>query len=481
LNNPRVRFAPSPSGAPHIGNGRTALFNWLYARANGGRFILRIEDTDHARSSETSEQLVLDTLFRLGLCWDEGPDIGGPYGPYRQSGRQRLYARAVRKLLETKEAYPCYCSPHELEMERKAAIAARKPPRYSGKCSGLTGAERSALEKGGIKPAIRFKAQGKKVEFHDTVRGGVYFDTADFGDFIIMRSDATASYLLASAVDDMEMGITDVIRGEDHLSNTPMQILIMRALGHEPPRYAHLPMILGPDGSKLSKRQGSADIHELLEAGYLPDAINTAMAMLGWSGVKGNKVETLEAIAAKFDLGGISRSPSRYDKKRLDNLNSKALRSMEADELFRLATPALEQSGFPIGIFSEGQLLAMVETAQESVNVPADVVEHMSQFVGAVRPDEITLEILKAPETSQVADALKKALSGLSAIDMARYKSVIESVCLQTGLKGKRLYQPVRAITTGATRGPKLVDIFTILGPKELLKRIDESEASRRA
>ncbi len=481
MNNPRVRFAPSPSGAAHIGNGRTALFNWLYARANSGKFIVRIEDTDQARSSETSERLVLDTLSRLGLRWDEGPDIGGPYGPYRQSERQHLYARAVRELIETNDAYPCYCSPRELEMERKASIAARKPPRYSGKCRKLTVAERSAMEKGGIRPAIRFKIKGGSVEFDDAVRGGVSFDTADFGDFIIMRSDATASYLLASAVDDMEMRITDVIRGEDHLSNTPMQILIMRALGHEPPRYAHLPMILGPDGSKLSKRHGSADIHELLEAGYLPDAINTAMAMLGWSGVDGNEVETLEAIAAKFDLGGVSRSPSRYDKKRLDNLNSRALRSMDTGELLSLVSPALERSGFPIDRFGEEHMRAMIETAREGANTPADVVSHMGQFAGAVKPDDATLTILKAPETSQVADALKKALSGLSTIDTEKYKSVIESVSLQTGLKGKRLYQPVRAVITGAASGPKLADIFTILGPEELLKRIDKLEALERA
>ncbi|MDH5639426.1 MAG: glutamate--tRNA ligase, partial [Nitrospinota bacterium] len=286
----RVRFAPSPTGPLHVGGARVALFNWLFARRVGGKFILRIEDTDAARSTPEYEAKIIKSLRRLGLTWDEGPDIGGPCGPYRQIERHAAYQDVAERLAAKGITYPCYCSEEELEKERKQMISRRLAPRYSGKCRAISSEARTQKEAEGIRPATRFiMPEGETIHIKDEIRGGVTFETSDLGDFIIVRSDGSASFLLASAVDDAQMGISHIIRGEDHLSNTPRQMMIIRALGGAPPHYAHLPMVLDEKGKKLSKRVGATDILELLDSGHAPEAINTAMAMLGWAGVDGSE------------------------------------------------------------------------------------------------------------------------------------------------------------------------------------------------
>ncbi len=448
------------------------MFNWLHARRTGGEFVLRIEDTDIKRSSSESEARLLDSLKKLGLTWDEGPDIGGEYGPYRQSEKLKRYEDATRELIESGHVYPCYCSPKELEAERAAMQTAHKPPRYSGQCRSLTHDERESKEAAGARPSYRFRVEGGEVKFTDGVRGEVCFRTRDIGDFIIMRSDGVAAYYLASAVDDLDMAISDVIRGEDHLSNTPKQILIARALGREPPRYSHLPIILNKEGQKLSKRSDAADVSELLADGYLPDALNTAMAMLGWSGVSGEEAESLELLTEKFDITKVSRSPAKYDEARLDNINSKALKAMPPGALRKILSPFLESANFPFEKFSGGQLGKIVDAARDAFGKPSDAVYQIAQFASPLEPDAAAKEILARPETKPVIDALLLAVEDMDSIDSEGYKAVVESVSLKTGLTGKKLYQPIRVAVTGTTRGPKLTDLFCILGPHEIKQRL---------
>ncbi|VAX21301.1 Glutamyl-tRNA synthetase @ Glutamyl-tRNA(Gln) synthetase, partial [hydrothermal vent metagenome] len=347
------------------------------------------------------------------------------------------------------------------------------PPRYSGKCRSLSDSERELKEKTGAKPAYRFKVTGREVTFKDGVRGDVSFKTKDIGDFIITRADGSAAYYLASSVDDIDMEITDVIRGEDHLSNTPKQILIMRSLGFEPPRFCHLPIILGADGQKLSKRSGAADVTELLNAGYLPSALNTAMAMLGWSKVTGQSAEPLESMARIFDITDVSRSPARYDEARLDNINQKALKALPSKKLIEVLKPSLESVNFPFDNFDEESLFKIVDAARDALGKPQDAAEQMIQFARLSSPDKTAKEIAASPEFKIVTDALLSCLKEENSIDEDGYKAVIESVSSKTGLKGRKLFQPLRVAVTGAVSGPKLADLFIILGPEEIKKRLE--------
>ncbi len=458
----RVRFAPSPTGALHVGGARTALFNWLYARRHDGVFVLRVEDTDQERSTPEAERKILGALDKLGLDWDEGP--------YRQSEKRERYREVVDKLTSDGHLYPCFCTADELEAERKAMIAKNRPPRYSGKCRKLTDAERDDRKANGDPFAQRFKVEGATIEFDDMVRGRVSFKTADIGDFIVMRSDGAPVFYLASAVDDIDMQITDVIRGEDHLSNTPKQIMIMRALGAEPPRYAHLPIILGVDGQKLSKRKDAPDISDLLNSGYLPESINTAMAMLGWAGVKGKQAESLDEMAQKFDIAKISRSPAKYDPERLENINSKALRQAPDNILMSALRPLLDKAEFPFEKFDPKQMEMIINAARDALGSPAEAVEQLAQFAAKVPADTQTEKFIAMPENLQVRTALTSIIEGYDTIDADSYKSVIDSLSAQTGLQGGALYKQIRAIVAGRIQGPKLKDLFCALGPDELKK-----------
>lgn len=472
MSKPRVRFAPSPSGSLHIGNLRTALFNWLFARRSGGSFILRIEDTDVERSRATHEAEIISSLKRLGLEWDEGPDIGGPFEPYRQSGRGERHAKALEALKEAGAVYPCFCSPDELEAERKALIAAGKPPRYQGKCRNLTATEREKMFAGKGPPSYRFKVEGDAVEFLDGVRGHVSFQTRDIGDFIVTRSSGSASFYLATAVDDLDMKITDVIRGEDHLSNTPEQMLIMRALGKEPPRYHHLSIILDVDGKKLSKRGGALDVAYLLDSGYTPEAVTTAVAMLGWSGVAGDSPESLESMAEKFDIAKVSKAPCRFDEARLDHLNARALKDMPPEKAFAVIGPLLKHSGFPFESFSDDQALRIASAVVDTIHAPSQAPAIAELFTRLPEPDEGALSALSGKEAQDTLIALERALEKTDCLDDEAFHAVIESVSSATGLKGGKLLKPVRAAITGRTKGPGLADLFVILGKEETLNRI---------
>ncbi len=460
--NVRVRFAPSPTGLPHVGNLRTALFNWLYARKHDGAFILRIEDTDAERYTPSAEEQILQTLKNLGLEWDEGP--------FYQSNRTEKYKETVEALRSKGFLYPCYCTPGELESNRKKMTSAGKPPRYSGHCADLTDEKVAEFEGKGAKPALRFRMEGREISFKDGVRGNVSFRCSDIGDFILVRSNGAPVFYLASAVDDIDMGITDVIRGEDHLSNTPRQIAIIKALGAKIPRYSHLSMVTGADGKKLSKREGSIDIDSLIKNAYLPEAINTSIAMLGWSGVSGSQPESLEEMSQKFDLGKMSKSPARFDSGRLDHINSKGLIKKDAGTLLKLFRPLLEESGFPFERFTKEKLLAIATAVRDTIHSPTDAPSLFEQFAHRLDPDEETSAILEDPNSAKIASALADSVSV-----HADYNDVVKSVASVVNLKGKTLYKPIRAVLTGRSSGPQLKDLYNILGSEEILKRIKEN------
>ncbi|MCB1152753.1 glutamate--tRNA ligase, partial [bacterium] len=332
----RTRFAPSPTGLMHLGNARTALFAYLLARTDkDGVFVLRFEDTDKKRSERYYEDAIIEDLRWLGIRVNEGAGYGGSLGPYRQSERLAAHRTAVNHLLDIDRAYPCYCTAEELEAERQMAITARRTPRYSGRCRDLTDADRAKFDAEGRLPAIRFrqKMDGEVIGFEDALRGPYNFVTDDLDDFIIQRSDGTVSFLLASALDDADMKITHVVRGEDHLSNTPRQVQLLRTLERSVPQYWHLGLLMGPDQKPLSKRHGSATVADLREAGYEPEAVVSCLARMGWNPPEEWSGNPMDVFAKAFDAQGISPAPSVWDEARLDHDNAHVLRTMPTDRL----------------------------------------------------------------------------------------------------------------------------------------------------
>ncbi|HWH24003.1 MAG TPA: glutamate--tRNA ligase [Candidatus Limnocylindria bacterium] len=343
----RVRIAPSPTGPLHIGNARTALFNYLFARRQGGTFVLRLEDTDAARSTIEFERDILDNLHWLGLAWDEGPEVAGlpargPYGPYRQMQRLERYAAAAERLLAADKAYRCYCTPDELAADRQAQEAARQPPHYVGRCARLTPAERRQKEADGRQPVIRFRVGEGVVAFDDVVRGHVEIDTTALGgDLVIVRSDGTPLYHFSVVVDDADMQISHVIRGEDHLSNTPKHILLFRALGADVPVFAHLPLLLNPDRTKVSKRKTQTAVADYRAEGFIPEALVNYLALLGWSSGTEEEIFSLDELVERFDLGRVHSAGAVFDRERLEWLNGQWIRRLTDDDLLERVLPYL--------------------------------------------------------------------------------------------------------------------------------------------
>ena len=478
---PRVRFAPSPTGALHIGGARSALFNWLFARSLGGVFILRIEDTDAERSTVENERNIMETLERLGLNWDEGPDAGGDHGPYRQSQRAGLYQEAADKLASLGLAYPCFCSAEELERDRKAMMAKRVAPRYSGKCRELDEKQREEFKARGIRPALRFMVpRSLDIDIEDMVRGRVSFKSRELGDFIIVRSGGDASFMLASAVDDMLMEITHVIRGEDHLSNTPRQTMIINALGGTPPEYAHLPLVLDTEGKKLSKREGATDILGLLGAGHTPEAVNSALAMLGWSGIDGSRPVPLEEMAQRFSISQVSRSPAHYDQARLEGLNLKSLKEAPLERFMKMVRPFLDRAGLAETMEAQKDMDQIAKAVQEGMSALKDAADQIGQFIAPQPPDDEEAKALGTPESASILLALAEELSGKENLDHESFQAMIKSVSRKTGIKGKQLYMIIRLAATGRNSGPKLFDLFRILGPEEAARRLDKAREESR-
>ncbi len=482
----RVRIAPSPSGNLHIGTARTALFNYLFAKKNGGKFILRIEDTDAERTSQEYIDNIFDSLKALGLNWDEGPDVGGPYGPYTQSERFDIYPKYVQKLLDSGFAYECYCTPEELEQEKQEATEAKRAYVYSKKCEHLTEEEKAKLRAEGRKPAIRFnvaKAQAafhnsSILEFDDLVKGKLHVDTNLIGDFVIMKSNGAPTYNYAVVIDDALMKISHVIRGEDHISNTYKQILIFEALGFEVPRFGHLGMILAPDRSKLSKRHGATAVSDFVKEGYLTDALINFVALLGWSPSDGEEIKTVDQIAQDFRIGEISSSNSIFEYDKLKWMNSHYIKMLPIETLKEMLKPYLTK--YPLNELTDEQYTRMVEITREPLTLLSDITDAVPYFFGKdvyIEPEvqEKTLDTDTAQEV--LADFVSKAQDWDWDYENLEEKlAEFRAYWKETkGIKPKVTMWAVRAAVTGRTCGADMCGILVILGKETSLYRAQKA------
>lgn len=459
----RLRFAPSPTGQLHVGNARTALFNWLLARGSAGTFVLRIEDTDAERSTAESEAAILRDLRWLGLDWDEGPDIGGSFGPYRQSERLAVYETHAKRLLAEGQAYYCFCSPEQLEAERQQALALGQPARYGGTCRHLTRDHIEARAKAGDRPAIRFRVPAdREVVFADHVRGDVRFHTDVIGDFIIMRADRRPAYNFAVVVDDALMAITDVVRGEDHISNTPRQILLCESFGFTVPRYSHLAMVMGPDHTRLSKRHGATAVAEFRSKGYLPEALVNYLALIGWSPGGGDELLGIEELARRFSLGAVGLSAGVFDEDKLSWVNRHYLKQASPLRLAELSVPHFVERGVGLAPSPAGleYLASVMPIASGSVD-RLDQVPGRLSFLFHYSPETALLDAAVKDEICQgsaraVAKALADELAAAPRLDRDGFRAAVRQVRARTGQKGPALFHPIRIVLTGRAEGPEL-------------------------
>lgn len=454
----RLRFAPSPTGLLHVGNARTALFNWLLARGQGGTFVLRVEDTDVERSTRASEDGIKDDLRWLGLTWDEGPDVGGPYPPYRQSERMDRYRLAADRLTAEGRAYYCFCSAEQLEQERAAALAAGLPPKYSGRCRTLDPQDVARRRAGGEAAALRFAVPADRdVTFPDVVRGDVTFHTSVIGDPVIVRSEGGPAYNFAVVVDDAEMAITHVIRGEDHISNTPRQVLIYEALGWTPPTFAHLSLVLGPDHAPLSKRHGATSVAEFRARGYLPEALINYLALLGWSPGDGEELMAADEMARRFSLSRVSHSAAVFDTEKLAWINRHYMKQSPPARLASLVAPWFVSAGFVSG--SNAEALEAIEAVLPMAVGAVDRLEEVPARVAFVFAwDTAAAAQLVAAEAdgARVVRAFGEAIADVGPLTKELFRAAAAKTREVTGVKGRALFHPIRVAMTGWESGPEL-------------------------
>jgi len=476
---PRVRFAPSPTGDLHVGNARTALFNWLFARHCEGDFIVRIEDTDRARTSEKFEKGILRDLRWLSIDWDEGPEKDGGFRPYHQFERLDIYDYYLKRLIEEDKVYPCYCTDDELEAERKALLSRGMMPRYMGKCRNLTDREKRKLESEGKKPALRFKVGEDIVEFDDLIRGSMRFDCDLIGDFIIVRSNGIPAYNFAVVIDDHLMKITHVIRGEDHLSNTPLQLLLYKSLGFKPPLFSHHSLILGKDRSKLSKRHGAVSVKAFRDKGVLPEALLNYLSLLGGSFASGKEICSVDEIIAEFSFERAGKSGAIFDEGKLRWLNKIYIRDHKVDKLTELLIPFIENAGYDCNITDRRWLHSVVEAVSGNISTLSEIGDYIDIFFDEkYEISEDAASVFKEGHAPAVVKSLREALMLEKCTEDNLYRCVVDVVSSQTGLKGKKLFMPVRAAITGKTWGPELDKLFAILGRGSLLKRVKQAVAT---
>lgn len=459
----RVRFAPSPTGHIHVGNARTALFNWLLARGHGGTFVFRIEDTDAERSTAESESAIIDDLRWLGLDWDEGPEKGGPYGPYRQSERSALYTEHARRLLAERRAYCCFCTKEKLEADRASAVAAGRPVVYAGTCRSLSPVEAEARVAAGESAAIRFRVPAQpEVVFADGVRGEVRFQTEVIGDPIILRSDGSPAYNFAVVVDDALMKVTYVIRGEDHISNTPRQILMYEALGYTPPAFAHLAMVMGPDHTPLSKRHGATSIAEFRAKGYLPEALVNYLALLSWSPGGDEEILPLTEMAKRFSIEKVGHTAGVFDEDKLAWVNRHYLKVADAERLAKLSLPHFAAAGLAMNPDAEGIafLSSVVPIATAVVDRLDQVPARLSVLFNFSAESALADDAIRAEMNTEggraVTHALAEELARAERLDRERFRAVANAVKARTGFKAKALFHPIRIVLTGKAEGPEL-------------------------
>jgi glutamyl-tRNA synthetase len=464
----RVRYAPAPSGDLHVGGARTALYDWLFARHHGGTFVLRIEDTDQSRVTEESFLSLQEALQWLGIDWDEGPGVGGEFGPYRQTERLPIYHEAVQTLVEGGAAYRCYCTPEELEERRKAAMSRGEPPGYDGRCRTRTPEERAVFEAEGRPHAMRFATPGRDVAVDDLVRGEASFPAADIKDFVILRSDGTPTYLLAAAIDDWKMEMTHVIRGEDLFSSTPRQLLLMEALGVEtPPRYGHLPLIVGPDRAPLSKRHGSVAVERFREEGFLPEALVNYLALLGWSYDEKTTFFTRDDLVAKFDLSRVSHNPAAFDREKLEWMNGHYLREMPDARFTELVAERLTEDGIEP---DPDTVAAAVPLVKERMKVLTEAPGMLRFLFEDVEPDEKAARMLDGQGVylAEVAARLEE----LDDWTHERIEEALRGLQEEQELSSKKAFQPVRAAVTGTLVSPPLFESLALLGRDRTLARL---------
>ncbi|MGD0308191.1 MAG: glutamate--tRNA ligase [Acidobacteriota bacterium] len=466
----RVRFAPSPTGFLHVGNARTALFNWLVARHHGGTFILRIEDTDAERSRPEYEKQLLDDLRWLGLEWNEGIDIGGAHGPYRQTDRYELYRERADRLLADDLVFRCFCTEEELDQTRQQQLAIGEMPRYSGKCRHLTRAQVEALQAAGAPSVLRLRVRPGQVGFSDLVYGRIDIDTTQISDPVILRSDGSPTYNFSCVVDDIAMEISHVIRGEGHLSNTHRQILIYEALGAPVAEFAHLSTVLGPDGSKLSKRHGATSLEEFRSQGYLPSALANYLALLGWSPPgEGKEIMDLPEIVALFELSRVSRSPAIFDNAKLDWMNRGCINRMPLPVLVEQAVPYFAAARL-IPADPDAGVRSWLELVVDAVRSHVDHLDQLSREASIVygfdadEPylDEGARAELANPGSLQVAREFARLVAEREFLTFDAYKEIVGMVRKTTGRKGKDLFHPIRAALTGLGSGPELDRLIPI-------------------
>lgn len=465
----KTRFAPSPTGLLHLGNVRTALFNWLLARRHGGLFLLRLEDTDAMRGHEKYAAVLQEDLRWLGLNWDEGPGAGGAHGPYAQSERADIYKEYFARLERQGLAYPCFCSEHELAIERKVAIAAHRPPRYSGKCRGLGPDVVQARLARGEPATLRFRVPAaRKVGFDDKVRGPQVFDTADIGDFVIRRSDGTPAFFFCNALDDALMQVTLVVRGEDHLTNTPRQILLLEALGLPVPEYAHIALVTGEDGAPLSKRTGSKSVEELRAAGYLPLAICNYLARLGHT-CEDNTLLDPDRLAAGFAVERLHRAPARFDETQLRHWQKEAVHRAPGAELWKWMSGRDYSKGRIEDFVPAGAELEFVDTIRGNITLPTDAFLWAGNlYAHSDRYDEEARTLIRA--TGSDFFGMAKQLLEREPGDFRSYSQALAEA---TGAKGKALYMPLRAAFTGETHGPEMERLWKLLGRERIKQRLE--------
>jgi glutamyl-tRNA synthetase len=474
----KVRFAPSPTGDLHVGNIRTALFDWAYARHTGGTFLFRIEDTDTTRVTDEYIQAAIDTLKWLGLNWDEGPEVGGDNGPYLQSQRLHIYAEWAQKFLDQKDAYHCYCTPAELEATREAQRAANVAPGYDGKCRNLTAEQIAAYKAEGREAVVRMRMPDGSTTFVDEIRGEVSFDHKFVPDFVLVRADGSPLYTLAVAVDDVLMKVTHVLRGEDLLSSTPRQIRVYQAMGvktEDYPVFAHLPFVMGQDNAKLSKRNGEVSIAWYREQGYLPEAICNYLALLGWSPGDDRENITMKELCELFTIEKVHSSPARFDMKKLEAINGDKIRALTIDEFLKWSLPFLTKAGIITGTDSE---IALVKSAlpiiQERI-VKLDEVPQMLKFL-FVKEFAVEAESVSKITDSVSKDILKRSLKELEPLTSWTHEnieaSLRASLIEEMGLKPRIAFTAVRIATTGSTISPPLFESMELLGKDASLARI---------
>lgn len=478
----RVRFAPSPTGYLHIGGARTALFNWLYAKRNGGKLVLRIEDTDTERLKEDSVSQILTSLKWLGLQWDEGPEVGGSVGPYYQSERKELYTKYCQQLLDEGKAYYCFCTSEALEAAREKQRAAKQPFRYERTCRDIPKEEALARIAAGEKPSVRIKIpkEGKLI-VHDMIHGDVSFDMAQYDDFVIMKSNGMPTYNFAVVIDDHLMRISHVLRAEEHLSNTPKQVLIYEAFGFEVPQFGHMPMILAPDRSKLSKRHGATSVEEFRAQGYVHQAIVNYLTLLGWAPNSEEEIFTLEDTIGQFDFSKMSKKAAIYDTKKLTWMNGQYLSTLPLEELL----PEAEVFFLKAGLFDEAwlqghrdyfaKLVDVVRVRVKTLQEVADAADYFFKDVENYDEKGVSKHF-----TLEAVDLLTKCverLEELPVFDLASTEAVYNKLSEETGLSLGKVIHPTRLALTGRTVSPGLFDVMVLLGKEKTIARLQKAIA----